>query len=192
MNSRALFLFVVLMLGLIAFSGCSTDNNEHQRLVAEAALINDGNPMIIAAVNEGDPGNLADDFTPIEFAHVLFSARPLNDTMVIPEGGTYSTFNVTHYDLTWVPEAGAPAGLTAYNVTGGNISVSIPVDDEVMASVLVGTLAMKSEAWFPATPDLSFTAALNIVFWGHESGSEHEVGIPTGTTVLFVPTVSDQ
>jgi hypothetical protein len=34
-------------------------------------------------------------------------------------------------------------------------------------------------------------ANLQITFYGHEEGSEHEVAIPAGTTVTFLPAVSE-
>jgi len=194
-NSRALFLFMALMVGLFVLTGCGTDNAERQRLVAEADLVNGGQPLIVAALNVGDPGNNTDDFVPIEMVSVVFSARPLNDTMVIPENGTYSTFNVTHYSLEWVLDASTPPGLSAYDVERANITVSIPVNDDVVASVLVASLAMKSEPWFIDMADRitdPFTAGLNITFYGHGSSSEYEVALPAGTHVLFVPEISDQ
>ena len=187
MNSRVLILIAALMLGLFVLTGCSTDNNERQRLVTEADLVNGGSPTVVAALNTNGTPVVDDDFVPIEFLSVMFSARPLNDTMVIPENGTYSTFNVTSYDLAWVPGTNAPAALTDYNVTRGNLTVSIPVNEEVAASVLIGNLSMKTEAWFPGNP---FTADLMVTFYGHESGSEHEVAFTAGTTVQFVATVS--
>jgi len=195
-NSRSLFLMLVLLVGLFALNGCSTDNNEHQRLVAEADLVNAGGPLIVAYLNIGDPNDGTDDFTPIEIATVLFSARPLNDTMVIPEDGTFSTFNVTGYSLVWTPGVNAPAELTDYNVDRGNLTVSVPVGEEVEAGVLVGHLGMKTdEQWFL---DLfnglrpPFTAQLDLTFFGHESGSEHEVEVPAGTTVMFIPSITDE
>jgi len=188
-NSRVLFLIAALMLVLGALIGCSTDNNERQRLVAEADLTNGGTPLVIAHLNNNGTDDPVDDFVPIESFNVLFSARPLNDTMVIPEGGTYSTFNITRYDITWHPGFDAPAGLTDYNVTGGNLTVSVPVNDEVIAGVLVGNLSMKSEPWFPGAP---FTADLEVTFYGHESGSEHEVSFRAGSTVQFVDTIAER
>lgn len=185
---------LVVVLGVTALTGCSTDNNERQRLVAEADLLNGGSPLIVAAVNVGSPSDLTDDFVPIEFLNVAFSARPLNDTMVIPDGSTYSTFNITSYDLVWRPNTGAPAELTAYNVTRGNLTVTVPVDDIAAASVLVGSLAMKGEPWFVDMYNgarAPFTAELSLTFYGHESSSEHEVAIHAGTTVLFVPEISE-
>lgn len=190
MNSRALFLIMALMLALTALTGCSTDNNERQRLVATADLTNEGAPLVIAHFNDNGTGDdPTDDFIPIEAFNVLFSARPLNDTMVIPEGGTYSSFIVTNYDLVWRPGTNAPAELTNYNVSRGNLTVAIPVDGEATAGVLVGNLSMKDEAWFPGNP---FTADLEVTFYGHESGSEYEVSFTAGSTVQFIQTVSDQ
>lgn len=187
MNSRALCRLLALILGAAALTGCSTENNEHQRLVTEADLVNTGSPVVVAGLDIGSPTDPGDDFVPIEFVNVLFSARPLNDTMVIPENGTYSTFNITSYDLVWTPGPGAPAALADYNVSRGNLTVTVPVNDEAAAAVLVGNTAMKTEAWFPGSP---FTAELSMTFYGHESGSEYEVAIHAGTTVLFVAEIS--
>ncbi len=178
-----------LMLALIALSGCNNDNNERQRLVAEADLTNGGGPLVIAHFNDNGTADPTDDYIPIESLSVLFSARPLNDTMMIVEDGPYSTFNVTNYDLIWRPGFDAPAALTDYNVTRGNLTVTIPVDSEVIAGVLVGNISMKNEAWFPGSP---FTADLTVIFYGHESGSQHEVALTAGTTVQFIDTASDQ
>ncbi len=191
MNSRVLILMAALLLAMLALSGCSTDNNEHQRLVAEADLVNAGAPVTVAFQNDnGTAGDFSDDFTPIEFVSVLFTVRPLNSTMVIPEDGTYSTFNVTHYDLVWSSND-PTVPLSDYNVSRGNITVTIPVDDEVVAAVLVGNLAMKTETWFPGNGGTPFTAELEIIFYGHESSSEHEVAVRAGTTVQFLGLISE-
>jgi hypothetical protein len=191
-NSRVLFLIAALLLGLFVLTGCSTDNNEHQRLVAEADLVNGGSPLVLAANNTNGTPLGDDDFVPIEFLNVVFSARPLNDTMIITENGPYSTFNVTHYDLVWIPGTNAPAALTNYNVSRGNLSVSIPVNDEVSAAVLVGNLSMKAEDWFPGTGGPNpFVADLQVTFYGHESGSEYEVAVHAGTTVQFINEITD-
>ena len=182
-------IMLALLLGLAALTGCSTDNNERQRLVAEANLVNAGIPLVVAGLNDNGTGSdPADDFVPIEALNVMFSARPLNDTMEITEFGPYSTFNVTHYDLTWIPGPGAPAELTNYNKTGSLLTVTIPVFQNVEAAVLVGDQAMKAESWFPGSP---FTAELVVTFYGHESGSEHEVMLQAGTSVQFVDVVSN-
>ena len=184
-----LMILLALLVGLAALTGCSSDNNEHHRLVAEADLVNAGTPLVVAALNDNGTGDdPADDFVPIETLNVVFSARPLNNTMEIEEFGPYSTFNITAYDLTWIPSVGAPAGLTAYNVRGGRLTVSVPVYDEIEASVLVGNLSMKAEAWFPGNP---FTADLVVTFYGHSSGSEDVVSLEVGTTVQFLQTVAD-
>ena len=182
-------ILLALMLGLFALTGCSTDNSERQRLVAEADLVNGGSPLVVAALSDAGTGtDPTDDYVPIETLEVLFSARPLNDTMEIEQYGPYSKFIVTAYDLTWVPGPDAPAALTDYNVERGALSVAIPVYDEIESSVLVGNLSMKAEAWFPGSP---FTADLMVTFYGHESSSEHEVQLTVGTTVQFLYLVSE-
>lgn len=189
MKARALMIMLALLLGLSALTGCSTDNNERQRLVAEADLVNAGTPLVVAGLNDNGTGaDTADDFVPIEALNVMFSARPLNDTMEITEFGPYSTFNITHYDLTWIPGPSAPAELTNYNKSRALLTVTVPVFNDVEASVLVGDLAMKGEDWFPGT---AFTAELLVTFYGHESGSEYEVALQAGTSVQFVDVVSD-
>jgi hypothetical protein len=188
-KARALMIMLALLLGLLAVTGCSTDNNERQRLVAQADLVNAGTPLLIAGNNtNGTAADPNDDFVPIEALNVVFSARPLNDTMDITEFGPYSTFNITHYDLTWIPGPNAPAALTNYNKSRSVFTLTVPVFNDVEASILVGELAMKSEAWFPGT---AFTADLMVTFYGHESGSEHEVMLQAGTNVQFVEEVTE-
>ncbi|MFT5232403.1 MAG: hypothetical protein ACI9UK_000259 [Candidatus Krumholzibacteriia bacterium] len=187
-NSRALTLILTLIVGLIALTGCSTENNEHQRLVVEADFVNFGAPLVVAGVNlNGTPGDASDDFVPIEFLTYTFSARALNDNMVIPENGTYSTFNITHYDLVWVPSSSAPAALTDYNITRGGFTLSVPINNEVESAILVSDIGMKAEPWFPG---VSFVANADVTFYGHESSSEHEVAIRSSVTVQFIAAVS--
>jgi len=186
-NSRALTLILTLLVAMIALTGCSSDNNEHQRLVTEVDFVNMGAPLIVAGLNLNGTVDPDDDFVPIEFMQFEFSARALNDNMMLPENGTYSTFNITHYDLVWVPGSSAPAALTDYNVTGGAFSLSVPVNDNVTSAIFVGDIAMKNEAWFPGN---SFIANAEVTFYGHESSSEYEVAIHAGVTVQFIAVVS--
>ncbi len=196
MKSRALIAMLVLLVGLTAMPGCSSDNNEHQRVVCEVLSINGGSPVVAAALNIGaDASNTNDDYVPIDIVPVTFRARTYSNSVIIPEDDTYSWFHVTSYTMTWTPGAGAPPELTTYNVTDGPTDVLVPVGEEGVVGILVADAGMKAEPWFQdlltgaRTP---WTANLSFQFRGHESGSEHEVVIPAGVVVTFVGAVSDK
>lgn len=193
MKSRVLFALIAV--ALLA-SGCSSNNNnERQRVVCSVQSINGGAPVVSAAVNTGtDVTNTNDDYVPLDVVTVLFWARPYGSLMTIPEEGAYSSFIITSYDATWVPGAGAPADslLAEYNVTRGLLSARVPVNDEALVSFMIAPQQMKGEPWYPsAVNPVVFMRDLRITFYGHEEGSEHEVAIPAGTTVTFLPAVGE-
>ncbi len=201
MKYRFLLTILAVILAVTALSGCSTDNNERQRLVCEVTSVNSGLPLVSAYLNSGNDKIIGtdDDFLPIDWVPVLFQARALNNQMVLPENGTYSWFHVTSYDLTWHPGPNAPDALTNFNVTGGMIDAIVPVDDQAVVNVLVADRGMKEQPWFrqlyddlqtPGVTPSSFTAFLEFTFYGHESSSEHVVAIPAGMAVTFYGAVS--
>ncbi|MBU2503011.1 hypothetical protein KJ682_16895 [bacterium] len=203
MKSRLLITMLALTVGLTVLAGCDTSNNELQRLVCEVQSVNAGAPLVSAYLNSGNDKILGtdDDFAPIDWIPVVFQARAMNNNMVIPENGTYSWFHITSYDLTWHPGPSAPEGLTDYNVTGGLADAIVPIDDQAVVQILVADRLMKEEPWFrqlyldfidPEGVPSSFTAALEITFHGHESGSEYEVSIPAGLMVTFFGVVSSE
>ncbi len=192
-----ILLTVATLLTFVA--GCSTDNNESQRLVCEVSSVNAGAPLVSAYLNSGNDKIVGtdDDFLPIDWVPVLFKARPLNSQMLLPDNGTYSWFHITSYDLVWHPGPTAPAELANYDVTRGLIDLIVPVNDEAVVSVLVADRGMKEEPWFRQLFDdlmadnpSSFTAFLEFHFYGHESGSEHEVMVPAGLAVTFYGAIS--
>jgi hypothetical protein len=195
-NSRALITIMALVIGLAALSGCGDNESELQRLVCEVESVNDGVPLISAALNVGSDGVQGgdDDYVPIDFVPVVFRSRALNSSMNIPEDGLYSSFIISGYDLTWTSsDPNAPAELSNSNVTGGFANAQVPIDNDAVVSILVGPLEMKGAAWFqailndPSVPP--FTASAQFVFWGHVSGTDHEVGIPAGLMVNFIGAV---
>lgn len=190
---KARVLFALTAAALLA-SGCSSDNNnERQRVVCSVQSINGGAPFVSAALNTGPPGvNDGDDYVPLDVTTVLFWARPYGSLMTIPEEGAYSSFIITSYDATWVTGGDAPAELAEYNVTRGLLSARVPINDEVLVSFMIAPQQMKSEAWYPsAFNPVVFMANLQITFYGHEEGSTHEIAIPAGTTVTFLPAISE-
>ncbi len=213
MKYRFLLSIFALFVLATALGGCSTDNNESQRLVCEVASVNAGVPLVSAYLNSGNDKIVGteDDYLPIDWVPILFKARPLNSQMVLPENGTYSWFHITSYDLVWHPGPAAPDSLSKYNVTGGLIDAIVPVDDEAVVNVMVSDRTMKEELWFrqiyysnypnPVVfPDSlasddpnagsGSSAFLEFTFHGHETGSEHEVAIPAGLSVFFYGAVS--
>ena len=196
MNSRALITIMALVIGLAALSGCGDNESELQRLVCEVESVNDGVPLISAALNYGSDGapDGDDDFVPIDFVSVIFRSRALNSSMTIPEDGLYSSFIITGYDLTWTStDPNAPAELSNSNITGGMANAQVPIDSDAMVTILVGPLEMKEAPWFQAIYNgaPSFTASAQFIFWGHVSGTDHEVGVPAGLMVNFVGAIVD-
>lgn len=193
MKSRALITMLVLMVALTALTGCSSDNNERQRVVCEVQSINGGAPVIAAALNIGaDRTNTNDDYIPIDIVPVEFKARAYTSDVLIPADDVYSWFHVTSYSMTWIPGSGAPAELTDYNVASAPTDVIVPVGEESVVGILVADAGMKAEPWFPTGSNPGFTAQLMFTFRGHASGSEHEVQIPAGVVVTFVGEISDK
>ncbi len=190
MKSRVLF---ALLAALLAATGCSTDNNEWQRVVCSVQSINGGAPVVSAAVNTGaDAGNTSDDYVPLDFVSVMFWARPGSSLVTVPEDGAYSAFIITAYDAVWQPLPGAPDELTQYNVRRGMLSARVPINDEFAVAFAIAPQEMKEQSWYPVqySPTV-YTANLQLTFYGHAEGSEHEVAIPAGTVVTFLGAVGD-
>lgn len=191
MKSRVLF---ALLAAALLVTGCSSNNNnEWQRVVCSVQSINGGAPIISAALNTGsDATNPTDDYVPLDIVNVLFWARPGNSMVTVPEEGAYSSFIITSYDATWIPGAGAPDELTDYNVTRGLLSARVPINDEFVVAFAIAPQQIKQEPWYPGEFNpVVFMANLELVFYGHEEGSEHEVAIPAGTTVTFLPEIAE-
>ena len=194
MNSRALITIMALMIGLAALSGCGDNESELQRLVCEVESVNEGVPLISAALNYGSDGASGgdDDFVPIDFVSVVFRSRALNSSMTIPEDGLYSSFIITGYDLIWTStDPNAPAELSNSNVTGGMANAQVPIDNDAVVTILVGPLEMKGTTWFQALLNTAppFSASAQFIFKGHVSGTDHEVDVPAGLMVNFVGAV---
>ena len=82
--------------------------------------------------------------------------------------------------------------MTDYNVSDGLLEARIPVNDHGSVSVLIADRVMKEEPWYRAlydTPGLSFTAACELRFHGHETGNSEIVTIEGGFMVTFVGAV---
>jgi len=199
-NSRALITMMALAIGLAALTGCSDNSNELQSLVCEVQSVNDGAPLISAALNYGNDRveGGGDDFVPIDFVMVAFRARALNSNMTIPDDGTYSSFIITGYDLAWASaDTNAPANLAYHNINGGVASARVPIDDDAVVTVLVAPMEMKGATWFQnilagdVPGALPFTATAQITFKGHVSSTDHEVLIPASLMVNFIGAVVD-
>jgi hypothetical protein len=187
-------LMIVGALSLLA--GCSKDGNEWQRLVCEATQVNDGEPLVSAYLT-GQQSSLNCDGSdlvtrPIDIIPVEFQTRPYNDAVVLTEGGPYSTFQITSYDVIWHPLTAAADSLTAYNVYGAGATALIPFEDKASISVLVADRHLKDAAWFAAALDPctgtvgTFSATCELRFHGHETGSDREIVVPAQVTVNFV------
>ena len=199
MKSRAKYTAIggLLMLsGLLALGGCANnDGNDWQRLVCDVDLVNGGSPVVSAFLNAGSDNIVGtdDDFQPIDMVQVIFHARPYGSTVMLPEDGAYSWFQVDGYDLIWETSEGQP-DLSAHNVERGALDLRVPVYEEYASSILLVGIDMKNASWFVDvyTGDIpSFQANARFVFYGHESGSDEEVSIEAGVRVNFIGVVSE-
>ncbi len=195
MIRRALFVTMIMTAFVLPLTGCSNhDGNEWQRLVCEVENVNGGVPLVSAYIDVGSDGMVGgdDDTFPIDFVPVMFRSRPYSSTISLPEDGVSSWFHITGYDLTWIPGPNAPEELTDYNVSNGLCDTIIPVHDEGIVSILVADREMKNQEWYRdlnEVPDTYYTAACQLVFKGHESGSSKIVEIPAGLMVTFIGAV---
>jgi hypothetical protein len=194
MHTTIAGLFVLV--GLLAIGGCSNpDGNDWQRVVCDVDLVNNGSPVISAYLNAGSDNLIGtdDDYQPIDMVQVIFHARPYGSTVVLPEDGAYSWFQVDGYDIVWETSDGAP-DLSAHNVTRGALDLRVPVYEEYASSLLLVGIDMKNASWFVDiyTGDApSFQANARFTFYGHESGSDEEVAIEAGVRVNFIGVVSE-
>ena len=134
-----------------------------------------------------------DDSYPIDWAPIVFRARPYSlTTMTIPDDDVYSWFHITRYDLIWRPGANAPATLTDYNVTGGGFDLVVPVGDDAVSAVMVADRRLKENltAGLVGNPLLDFNATAEFHFYGHDSGSQHEVMVPASVFVYFTGAIT--
>lgn len=177
---------------LLAMGGCENhDGNHWQRLVCEVQSVNAGQPLVSAYLHAGADGIVGndDDYHPIDSVMVIFHARPYGSTIMLPQDGAHSWFQVTSYDLLWQNVPGVPVDLTAHNVLGGVANAMVPVYEEGGTSVLIAGMDMKNAPWFVDvyTGDIEpFQANARLVFRGHESGSDKLVEIEAGIRVHFI------
>jgi len=189
-KTRVSTVMFALFVVLAVLGGCSSDNSERSRVVCEVQSVNDGAPLISAYINVGTDGVVGgtDDSYPIDAVTVRFSARPYIDGLSgSASDGAYSSFIIHAYDLVWEPGLNAPAGLTAFNVSRGAAQLQVPVFEQAELSVLVADRALKDAVM---TPTSDFRAIARLTFYGHDSGSEHEVMIQTSLMVNFIYAVS--
>ena len=196
MKRRNLIIMLALVTIAALLAGCSNnDENEWKRLVCEVSSINNGTPLLSAYLYVGadKEAGTEDDIFPIDWVPVSFYARPYSSAIVLPEDGVSSWFHVTGYDLTWHPGASAPAELTDYNVTNGLCEALVPVNDHGLVNILIADRVMKEEPWFQdliLNPGLSYTAACDIKFYGHETGNTEVVTVEGGFMVTFYGAVN--
>jgi len=194
-KSRALFSAIVGLL-ILTVGGCANpDGNDFQRVVCDVDLVSGGSPVISAYLNAGSDNIVGsdDDYQPIDVVELIFHARPYGNTVLIPEDGAYSWFQVDGYDIVWETEGTAP-DLSAWNVSRGSLDLRVPIYEEYASSVLLVGIDMKNASWFVDiyTGDIpSFQANARFTFYGHESGSNEEVAMEAGVRVNFIGVVTD-
>lgn len=198
MKTRLLTTLVVLALASGLLNGCANDDtNEWNRVVCEAELVNGGAPIVAAYIDVGGDGLVGgtDDSYPIDWAPIVFRARPYTlSTMTMPEDDVYSWFHITHYDLIWRPGENAPASLTDYNVTHGGFDLIVPVGEDAVSAVMIADRRLKEDltAGLVGNPLADFNATAELHFYGHESGSQHEVTVPASVFVYFTGAITTE
>ena len=72
------------------------------------------------------------------------------------------------------------------------VSAKPGINDEFLVAFAIAPQQIKQEPWYPSDANpVVFMANLELTFYGHEEGSEHEVAIPAGTTVTFLPEIAE-
>lgn len=184
-----------LVVLLLTFSGCDSEDGAPGRLVCEVTSVNGGNPLISAWATEASDGSF---YQTIDSVPVTFYARPYGSTVTTPTvSGPYTQFQVTGYDLLWEDVSDrdglSTVDLPQFDVIGGSTNVLVPMYDTQGGAVLVVGPEMKATTWFsglgaaPLPP--SFQANARLVFYGREVGSDREISFEAGLRVLFVASV---
>jgi hypothetical protein len=186
---------VAALAALAILAGCSEDGAQYQRLVCEVQSVNAGNPLVSGYLDAGSDRieGTTDDFLPIDIVPVVFHARPYNGSTLLPEDGPNSYFDVVSYDLTWIPGPTCPDQLLDYNVVNAPCHARIPAFEEGAVGILIADRGMKEQDWYYelfADRGLSFNATADLVFYGHESGSDELVEIHAGLQVTFYGVVT--
>jgi hypothetical protein len=189
-------MLVAALAAVALLAGCSEDGNEWQRLVCEVQSVNAGNPLVSGYLNAGNDRIVGtqDDFMPIDIVPVVFHARPYSSTMVLPEDGPNSYFDIVSYDLTWIPGPTCPDELMDYNIVNAPCNARIPAYEESSVAILIADRGMKEQDWYYelfADLGTSFGATAELTFYGHESGSDELVQIPAGLQVTFYGVVTN-
>jgi hypothetical protein len=185
------------MMGVLLFcGGCENSGNEFQRLVCEVSQINEGVPLVSGYLNAG-PDRIVgtvDDFFPIDYAEIIFHARPYSSLVTMVEDGPHSYFHVTSYDLIWHPLSPGSEPLVNYGITGAGVDVLVPVYEDAAVSILIADRYMKEQSFFSDLffgTQIPFTARCELRFHGHETGSQDEVVVPASFMVSCVGVVID-
>jgi hypothetical protein len=192
-KTRVTTVLLAVLAGLAVLSGCSSDNAEHARVVADVQSVNEGAPLIAAYVDVGGDGveGGTDDSYPIDAVPVIFTARPYIEGLSASDaGGAYSSFIITAYDLTWEgASVNAPAGLADHNVVRGATQLQVPLFDQAELAVMIADRTLKDAVM---TPGNDFKAIARLTFYGHDSGSEAEVAVRTALMVNFIWAVTNR
>lgn len=185
------------MMGVLLFcGGCENSGNEFQRLVCEVSQINEGMPLISGYLNAGQDRLVGtiDDFFPIDYAEVIFHARPYSSLITMVEDGPHSYFHVTSYDLIWHPMSPGSEPMVNYGIMGAGVDVLVPVNEDAAVSIMIADRYMKEQPFFSDLyfgVQIPFTARCELRFHGHETGSEDEVVVPASFMVSCVGIVID-
>jgi len=176
MLKRFLAFSLIAGVGFALLAGCD-DTPEQNRSVVTVASINCGVPgwsdMLTDSMGRADTWTVA-----------IMQNRPYSGLITTVPGGPYGDFLVTGYVINWTALNGGPVLPSRMEPTG----FSIPSGEFFGASIRLVSIPEK-QSLAAALPGLDGSEAImmqaEIIFMGHETGTERDVEVKTGLTVSF-------
>lgn len=191
MIKRLLALTVALVVGVGLFAGCD-DTPEAERSVVFVANVNEGAPVIADVLEQGeDLALLSDDFIAPDWILFQFGNRPYNDVIFTAPGFPHGDFIITRYDITWTRVDGGSPALPPYS---GNTNIRVGSGELVEAAILLVNFNNKLEPMmtalqYGAATPVEILMRADIVFTGHEAGTDRETQIQSSLSVSFADLV---
>jgi hypothetical protein len=188
---------VAVVFGVLA--GCD-NTGEQQRSVVVVTSVNEGLPVVVDVLEQGDslyePDGttikLNDDFIAQDWLTIQMQNNPYNAFVTTDPGMPHGDFIVTRYQVQWTRTDGGAVALPTYT---GYTSQIIPSGEDAWFAILLVTfdnknLPVLSDLCYvcPAAGDEIFMRA-DITFFGHEAGTERETEVEIAVGASFVDLV---
>jgi hypothetical protein len=200
MLKRFLSFIAIAGVGLGLVAGCD-NTGEQQRSVVVVRQVNQGAPVIVDVLEQGDSLFQDDGITPIthddfitqDWLVVEMQNVPYNPLVTTEPGLPHGDFVVTDYEIVWTRTDGGSEKLPTFR---GNTSQVIPSGGDAVFAILLVTFDDKR---LPVLNDLNYMSPVaagdeihmraDITFEGHEVGTERETEIKTTVSAAFVDLV---